>query len=76
MLSTLKFILFFTFILLVPINLDAFGLDQTPRDIGFVNKYMINTEEGIFEVTAITNFLISSHTFSANEKMLHFDIVS
>ena len=76
MLAALKFILFFIFILLVPINLDAFGLEQTPRDIGVVNKYMINTEEGIFEVTAITNFLISSHTFSANEKMLHFDIVS
>ena len=76
MLDTLKFILFFIFIPLVPINLDAFGLEQTSRDIGFVNKYMINTEEGIFEVTAITNFLISSHTFSANEKILHFDIVS
>ena len=76
MLAALKFILFFIFILLVPINLDAFGLEQTPRDIGVVNKYMINTEEGIFEVTAITNFLISSHTFSANEKMLHFDIVT
>ena len=76
MLAALKFILFFIFILLLPINLDAFGLEQTPRDIGVVNKYMINTEEGIFEVTAITNFLISSYTFSANEKMLHFDIVS
>ena len=37
---------------------------------------MINTEEDSFTVTVIANFLISSHTFSANEKMLHFDIVS
>ena len=62
--------------MLVSINLGAFGLEQIPRDIGFVNKYVINTDEDIFDLTVIANFLISSHTFSANENMLHFDIVS
>ena len=63
--------------MLVSVNLGAFGVSiSSPHDIGFVNKYVINTEEGSFDLTAITNFLVSSHTFSANEKMLHFDIVS
>ena len=63
--------------MLVSVNLGAFGVSiSSPHDIGFVNKYVINTEEDSFDLTVIANFLVSSHTFSANEKMLHFDIVS
>ena len=72
----LKFILFFVSILLIPINLDVFGLEQTPRDVGFANKYVINVDENYFNVNVNANFLISSHTFNANESVLHFDIVS
>tara|TARA_B100001167_G_C16725015_1_gene283084 strand:+ start:167 stop:934 length:768 start_codon:yes stop_codon:yes gene_type:complete len=59
------------------VNSGAFGASiSSPHDIGFVNKYVINTEEGSFDLTVIANFLVSSHTLSANKNMLHFDIVS
>jgi len=52
--------------------LDVFAIE--PRDVGFVNRYMINTDERNFEIIFSANFLISSNTFSANDKMLQFDI--
>ena len=70
--TTLKFLLFFTFILLIATNLDVFAIE--PRDVGFVNRYMINTDGRNFEITFSANFLISSNAFSANDKMLQFDI--
>ena len=54
--------------------MDAFGLGTAPRDVGFVNKYMINTDGHNFEITFTANFLISSHTFSTNDKILQFNI--
>ena len=72
----LKFILFFIFILLITTNLDAFGLGTDPRDVGFVNRYMINTDGLSFEITFTSNFLISSHAFSTNDKILQFNIES
>ena len=57
--------------------MDAFGLVvpiDDPRDIGFVNKYMISTDGLNFEITFTTNFLVSSHTFSTNDKILQFNI--
>jgi hypothetical protein len=52
--------------------LDVFAIE--PRDVGFVNRYMINTDERNFEIIFSANFLISSNAFSANDKMLQFDI--
>ena len=45
-----------------------------PRDFGFVNKYMISAGGHNFEITFTTNFLVSSHAFSTNDKMLQFNI--
>ena len=68
--------------------MDAFGIGIEPRDVGFVNKYVIDIEEGgdgcpivsaefgCFEITFTTNFQVSSHTFSAHDKILQFDIDS
>tara|TARA_B100000953_G_scaffold84715_1_gene69166 strand:+ start:545 stop:1288 length:744 start_codon:yes stop_codon:yes gene_type:complete len=59
--------------------LDVFGLptvelDVSPRDVGFVNKYMISTSEQNFEIVFSANFLISSHAFSASDKTIQFEI--
>ena len=70
----MKFILFFFCIFLISTNLDVFGAEQSTRDVGFVNKFIINTDERSFEVIFGANFLVSSHTFSANDKMLQFNI--
>ena len=72
--TSLKFILFFTFILLITTNLDAFGVDVSLRDVGFVNKYMISADEHNFEITFTANFTVLSHTFSAHDKMLQFNV--
>ena len=66
--------MFFTFILLFTPNLTAFGAEQSTRDVGFVNKYVVNTDGRTFDIVFATNFLVSSFTFSANEKMLKFNI--
>ena len=59
--------------------MDVFGLptvelDVSPRDVGFVNKYMISTSEQNFEIVFSANFLISSHAFSASDKTIQFEI--
>ena len=54
--------------------MDAFGIGIEPRDVGFVNKYTISADGYTFEITFTTNFQVSSHTFSAHDKMLQFDI--
>jgi hypothetical protein len=54
--------------------LDAFGVDTSLRDVGFVNKYLIDTNGQNFEITLTTNFNVLSHTFSANDKMLQFNV--
>ena len=56
--------------LLITTNLGAFGVDTSLRDVGFVNKYMIDTNGQNFEVTFTANFEVSSHTFSTDDKML------
>jgi len=60
--------------LLITTNLGAFGVDTSLRDIGFVNKYMIETIGQNFEVTFTANFEVSSHTFSTDDKMLQFNV--
>jgi hypothetical protein len=52
----------------------VFGLGTSPRDVGFTNKYMISTDGYDFEITFTSNFLISSHAFSTNDKILQFNI--
>ena len=60
--------------LLITTNLDAFGVDTSLRDVGFVNKYMIETSGQNFEVTFTANFEVSSHTFSTDDKILQFNV--
>jgi len=60
--------------LLITTNLDAFGVDTSLRDVGFVNKYMIATNGQNFEVTFTANFEVLSHTFSTDDKMLQFNV--
>ena len=60
--------------LLITTNLDAFGVEISLRDVGFVNKYMITTNGQNFEVTFTANFEVSSYTFSTDDKMLQFDV--
>jgi len=54
--------------------LSAFGVDTSLRDVGFVNKYMIDTNGQNFEVTFTANFEVSSHMFSTDDKMLQFNV--
>ena len=51
-----------------------FGVDASLRDVGFVNKYVISADEYNFEITFTTNFTVLSHTFSAHDKMLQFNV--
>jgi len=54
--------------------LGAFGVDTSLRDVGFVNRYMIDTNGQNFEVTITANFTVLSHTFSTDDKMLQFNV--
>jgi len=54
--------------------LDAFGLDESLRDVGFVNKYMVSADGYDFEIIFTANFTVLSHTFSAHDKMLRFNV--
>ena len=56
------------------INLDAFGVDTSLRDVGFMNKYVIATNGQNFEVKFTANFTVLSHTFSTDDKMLQFNV--
>ena len=47
--------------LLITTNLGAFGVDTSLRDVGFVNKYMIDANGQNFEVTFTANFKCISH---------------
>ena len=60
--------------LLITTNLGAFGADTSLRDVGFVNKYMIETNGQNFEVRFTANFEVLSHTFSIDDKMLQFNV--
>jgi len=60
--------------LLITTNLGAFGVDTSLRDVGFVNKYMIDANGQNFEVTFTANFNVLSHTFSTDDKMLQFNV--
>ena len=70
----MKVILFFISILLFTTNFTVFADEQTPRDVGFVNKYMINNDGQNFEIIFVANFLVSSHAFSPSDNMLQFNI--
>ena len=60
--------------LMITTNLGAFGVDTSLRDVGFVNKYMIDTNGHNFEVVFTANFEVSSHTFSTDDKILQFNV--
>jgi len=60
--------------LLITTNLGAFGVDTSLRDVGFVNKYIIDTNGQNFEVKFTANFTVLSHTFSTDDKMLQFNV--
>ena len=72
--ANVKVILFFSSILLFTTNFTVFADEQTPRDVGFVNKYMINNDGQNFEIIFVANFLVSSHAFSPSDNMLQFNI--
>jgi hypothetical protein len=74
--TELKFVLFFTLILLITINPSVYGLGTSPSDVGFVNRYSISADEHDFEISVTANFLISSHTFRADDKILQFNAES
>ena len=54
--------------------MDAFGVDASLRDVGFVYRYMISADGNNFEITFTANFTVLSHTFSAHDKMLQFNV--
>ena len=54
--------------------MNAFGADISLRDVGFVNKYMIETNGQNFEVRFTANFEVSSYMFSTDDKMLQFNV--
>ena len=54
--------------------MDAFGVDVSLRDVGIMNKYMISVDGYSFEITFTTNFQVSSHTYSADDKILRFNV--
>jgi len=60
--------------LLITTNLSAFGVDTSLRDVGFANKYMIDTNGQNFEVKFTANFTVLSHSFSTDDKMLQFNV--
>ena len=74
--TELKFVLFFILILLITVNPSVYGLDESSRDVGFVNKYTISIDEYNFEISVTANFLVSSHAFRASDKTLQFNVES
>jgi len=55
-------------------NLSLVYAEQDPRDIGFVNKYMITNDGESFEIIFVANFLVSSYSFDYDNNLLQFDI--
>ena len=74
--TELKFVLFFTLILLITINPSVYGLGTSPSDVGFVNRYSISADEHDFEISVTANFFISSHMFRADDMMIQFNVES
>ena len=74
--TELKFVPFFTLILLITVNPNVYGLDESSRDVGFVNKYTISADKYDFEISITANFLVSSHAFRASDKTLQFNVES
>jgi len=62
--------------LLITTNLDVFGDEEDRRDLGFVSRYMITTDEQNFEIIFSSNFNILSYEFNANDETLQFNIES
>ena len=60
--------------LLLITNSSAFGAEQTPRDLGFVNKFIVNNEGQNFQIVFVANFVVSSPTFNSSNNMLQFNI--
>ena len=53
--TELKFVLFFTLILLITINPSVYGLGTSTNDVGFVNRYSISADKHDFEISVTTN---------------------
>ena len=60
--------------LLVTTNLNVFGADEPERQVGFVTRHIVGTAGDNFEIIFGSNFQVSSHVFSAHDKMLQFNI--
>ena len=69
-----KFVLFFIFALLITTNLDVFGAEQSTRELGFVNKYVIKVDEQSFDITIVANFLVHPPIFSGDDITLQFNV--
>ena len=70
----MKPILFSILILLIIVNLDLIGAEQSTRDVGFMEKYIVHVDEESFQIITERNFAISSHQFNTNDRMLKFNI--
>ena len=70
----MKLILCFVFALFFTVNLDLIEAEQTPRDVGFINKYIVNFNDQNFEIVFGSNFQITSHEFIARDNTLQFNI--
>jgi len=70
----MKFILFSILILLFTVNLGLAVAEQTPRDIGFRETFIVTVDEQSFEIITERNFAISSHQFSVDDRILKFNI--
>ena len=57
------------------VNLDAFG-DESYREVGFVNKYIVSKDGENFEVNFKVNFQLSSAEINPNDETLRFNIES
>ena len=70
----MKFILFSIFLLLFTVNLVPIDAEQSPRDIGFTETFIVTVDQQNFEIITERNFAISSHQFSVNDRTLKFNI--
>ena len=68
-------IFFFLILILSIVIYPAFGIEiKDLENIGFKNKYTISTDGHDFALTMTANFLVKSHEFIKDDKMLKFNV--
>ena len=68
-------IFFFLILILSIVIYPAFGISFSDlENIGFKNKYTISTDGHDFKLTMTANFLVKSHEFVKDNKMLKFNV--